>query len=188
VTLLEGVRSRQPGLIEELIPAILTMSDVQRVLQNLLAEEVSIRNIDQIVEALVDAGRGVKDTADLTEMVRQRLSYGICHQLRGANDQLAVLSLDPRIEGQIAENVRRADAGSSLVLDPRVAEQLIRQLVPAVEAMIRQRLSPVLLCSPEVRRHIKTFTRRSVPRLAVLSVNEVPHTVDLRSFSVVKFT
>lgn len=186
VAMLEGVRSRQPGLIEELVPAIMTVSDIQRVLQNLLAEDVSIRNIDQIAEALIDLGRTIKDHADLTEAIRQRLSHGICHNLRGRHEQLSVLSLDPKIEGQIAENVRRVEKGSGLVLEPRLAEQLIRKLIPSVEAMMRESFAPVLLCSPEIRRYLKTFTRRSVPRLSVLSINEVPSTIDLRSFAVVK--
>lgn len=186
VSMLEGVRSRQPGLIEELIPAIMTVSDIQRVLQSLLAEEVSIRNIDQIAEALVDLGRTTKDPAELTEAVRQRLSHGICHALRGQSQQLAVLSLDPKAEGQIAESLRRTEAGSNLMLDPRMAEQLIRKLLPAAETMIRESLAPVLLCRPEIRRHLKTFTRRSIPRLAVLSVNEIPHTIDLASHSIIK--
>jgi flagellar biosynthesis protein FlhA len=186
VALLEGVRSRQPGLIEELIPAVLTVSDVQRVLQHLLAEEVSIRNIDQIADALVDLGRTTKDVAELSEKVRQRLGHGICHTLRGNNDQLSVLSLDPRVEGQITDSVRRSDGTGNFVLDPRLAEQLIRKLLQSAESMMRQRLAPVLLCNPEIRRHIKTFTKRTIPKLSVLSVNEVPHTVDLKSFAVVK--
>jgi flagellar biosynthesis protein FlhA len=186
VTMLEGVRSRQPGMVEELIPAIMSVSDVQRVLQNLLAEDVSIRNIDQIAEQLVDAGRSVKDPAELTEQVRQRLAHSICQNLRGRNSQLSVLSLDPRVEGQITDNIRRADKAANLVLDPRLAEQLIRKLIPLVDSMMRQRLAPVLLCNAEIRRHLKVFTKRSVPRLSVLSVNEIPHTIDLKSFAVVK--
>lgn len=186
VAMLEGVRSRQPGLVEELIPATMTVSDVQRILQNLLAEDVSIRNMDQIMEALVDLGRTIKDHSDLTEMVRQRLCHGICHSLRGNHEYLSVLSLDPKIEGQVTENVRRAEKGSNLVLEPRLAEQLIRKLIPSVEAMMRESLAPVLLCSPEIRRCLKTFTKRSMPRLSVVSISEVPPTIDLRSFSVVK--
>ena len=182
--LLDGVRSRQPGLLEELIPAIMTVSDVQRVLQNLLAEEVSIRNIDLIAEALVDLGRHTKDHAELTELVRQRLSHGICHALRGSRDQLAVLSLNPRVEAQIAEAIRRSDGKGAFVIEPRMAEQLLRNLGPQVEAMMQQSLAPVLLCGPEIRRYLRSFTRRSVPRLSVVSVSEVPPTVDLRSFAV----
>jgi flagellar biosynthesis protein FlhA len=185
VAMLEGVRSRQPGLIEELIPSILTVSDVQKILQNLLSEDVSIRNIDLIAEALVDAGRNTKDHAQLTEHVRQRLSHGICHNLRAGHEELSVLSLNPRVEAQIADNIRRSDGAGAFVIDPRLAEQLMRKLIPMADSMAQQSLAPVLLCGPEIRRHLKTFTRRGIPKLAVLSVNEVPHTVDLKSFAIV---
>lgn len=185
VQFLEGVRTRQPGLVEELVPALMTVSDIQRILQNLLAESVSIRNIDLIAEALVDVARTTKDHAELTELVRQKLSHGICHDLRGANEQLAVLSLNPRVEAQIAESVRRSDGKSGFVIDPRLAEQLMRKLIPMVDAMMQQNLAPVLLCGHEVRRHLRTFTRRAVPRLSIVSVNEIPHTIDLKSFDVV---
>lgn len=184
IGLLEGVRNRQPGLLEELIPAVMTISDVQRVLQNLLAEDVSIRSMDQICEALVDVGRTVKDPTELTEAVRQRIAHAICNGLRGARDDLAVLSLHPRMEAQIAENIRRGEGAGALVIEPRLAERLIRELIPLTDAMLRESLAPVLLCGPEIRRYLKSFTRRSIPRLAIVSVNEVPHTVDLRSFAV----
>lgn len=187
VELLEGVRLRQPGLLEELTPAIMTISDIQRVLQNLLAEDVSIRNLDLICETLADVGRQTKDHAELTELVRQRLAFGICDALRGMKADLAVLSLNPRIEAQIAENIRRADGKGAFVIEPRLAEQLLRNLIPLVESMVQQSCAPVLLCGPEIRRYLRSFTRRSLPRLAILSVNEVPHTVDLRSFAVVSF-
>ena len=183
IPLIEGVRSRQAGLIEELVPSIMTVSDIQRVLQNLLSEEVSIRNIDLICEALVDVGRHTKDPTELTEMVRQRLSHGICHGLRGANEHLSVLSLNPRVEAQIAECIRRSDGANSFAIEPRLAEQLMRKLIPLSESMMKESLAPVLLCGPEIRRHLKVFTRRSIPRLAIVSVNEVPHTVDLTSFA-----
>jgi flagellar biosynthesis protein FlhA len=185
VGFLEGVRVRQPGLIEELVPAILTVSDIQRVLQNLLGEGVSIRNIDLIAEALVDVARHTKDHAEITELVRQRLSHGICHDLRGVHDQLSVLSLNPRVEAQITDALRRSDGKNALVIEPRLAEQLMRKLIPAADSMLQQSFSPVLLCGGEIRRHLRTFTRRSVPRLAIISVNEVPHTIDLKSFDVI---
>jgi flagellar biosynthesis protein FlhA len=119
--------------------------------------------------------------------VRQRLSHGICHGLRAGRDQLSVLSLNPRIEAQLSEYVAGGRAAGGFVIDPRLAEQLIRKLAPLAESMVRESLAPVLLCGPEIRRHLKTFTRRTMPRLAVLSVTEVPHTVDLRSFAVVNF-
>jgi flagellar biosynthesis protein FlhA len=185
VRMLEEVRERQPGLVEEVIPNILTVSDVQRVVQNLISEGVSIVNFDLILEHLADLARTQKDSSELTELVRQRMSYAICHQLRGRHRDLAVLSLDPRVENQIAANVGAAAQGALLV-EPRLAEQLIRELSRKAEVMHREGRSPVLLCGAEVRRAIRAFTKRSIPKLSILSVNEIPVRIDLRSFDVVR--
>ncbi len=185
VAMLEAVRGRQPGLVEELVPAVMAVSDIQRVLQNLLSEAVSIRNIDLVCETLVDVGRQTKGHAELTELVRQRLSHSICNDLRGDKDQLSVLSLNPKVEARIAENIRRSDGTGPFVIEPRLAEQLLRRLMPLVEAMAQQGLPPVLLCGGDIRRHLKTFTQRAAPRLSVISVNEIPNTIDLASFGIV---
>jgi flagellar biosynthesis protein FlhA len=186
VKMLEETRQRQPGLIEELIPNSLTIADVQRVLQNLLGEGVSIANIDLILEHLADLARSQKDPGELTELIRQRLSYSICHQLRGRHQDLAVLSLDPRIENQISSNLGQG-AQNMLPVEPKLAEQLIRKLSALAEDMHREGRSPVLLCGAEIRRHLKAFTKRSVPRLSVLSVNEIPMRINLRSFDIIRF-
>jgi len=185
VRLIEETRARQPGLVEELIPQILGVPDVQRVLQNLLAEGVSVANIDLILEHLADLARAQRDPAELTEQLRQRLSYAICNQLRGDHPDLAVLSLDPRIENQIASGLGAAQQGG-LPIEPGLADRLIRRLSALAEAMHRDGRAPVLLCGAELRRHLKAFTRRSIPRLAVVSVNEIPMRINLTSFDVVK--
>ncbi len=186
VKMLEDTRERQPGLLEELIPNTLSISDVQRVLQNLLGEGVSIANLDLILEHLADLARSQKDPAELTEQIRQRLSYSICHQLRGRHSDLAVLSLDPRIENQISTNLGQGGAAGMLPVEPRLADQLIRKLSASADDMHREGRSPVLLCGAEIRRHLKAFTKRSVPRLSVLSVNEIPMRINLRSFDIIK--
>ncbi|MBB5407668.1 flagellar biosynthesis protein FlhA [Paraburkholderia sp. HC6.4b] len=185
VAMLEGVRSRTPGLVEELVPNVLAVSDVQHVLQNLLTEQVAIRNIGLIVEVLVDAGRHEKDPAALSERVRQRLGHGICQAIQSDHDALAVLTLDPALENAIVQNLQGADGAGAFVLDPRLAESFLARLAAQVDAMMRQNLKPALLCRPEIRRHLKTFTHRVAPRLAVLSMNEVPHSISLRSFAMV---
>jgi flagellar biosynthesis protein FlhA len=184
--LLDGVRSRQPGLVEELLPATLTISDVQRVLQNLVGEGISIANIDLIVEHLADLARTQKDPAELTELIRQRMSYAICNQLRGRHNDLAVLSLDPRVENQIATSVNASGGRSGIAVEPKLAEQIIRKLVPLSEEMFRQGRSPVLLCGGETRRHLRSLTRRSIPKLSILSVSEIPMRISLKSFDVVR--
>lgn len=183
--LLEGVRTRQPGLLEELVPTVLAVSDVQRVLQNLLSEMVSIRHLDLIVEVLADAGRTQKDPTLLTELVRERLGLPICQALRGNQDALAVMTLDPSLESTLTQGVRAQAGAQGMLLEPRLAEQMLKRLLNTAEAMMRSNQTPVLLCSPELRRHLKAFTRRAVPRLAVLSVSEVPLAIDLKSQGVV---
>lgn len=185
VEALEEVRRRQPGLVEELVPNILAVSDVQRILQNLLSEGVPIGTIDLIIEHLVDLARTQKDLQELTELLRQRMSYAICHKLRGHHEDLAVLSLDPRVENQIAAGLGAARPGN-IVVEPRLVEQLLRKLVPMSEEMFRQGRAPVLLCGGELRRHLRSLTRRTLPRLSILSVSEIPTRINLKSFDVVR--
>ena len=183
--LLDRLRDRQPGLVEELVPNIMTVSDVQRILQNLLQERVSIANLDLVVETLVDVGRVERDPAALTERVRQALSTAICNSLRGPNAQLSVLSLDPRLENQIIAGIGSRET-SALGLEPRLAEQLLRKLAPLAEAMLRQGKAPVLLCAGPIRRMLLKLTQRSIPQLAILSVDEIPLRLSLQSFDMVK--
>jgi len=185
VAMLDGVRARQPGLVEELVPAILSMSDVQSVLQGLLDEHVPIRNVDLIVETLADAGRHEKDPSRLCEAVRQKLGHTICRQLVGEKDSLPVLTLDPALESSILQNIQGADGAGGFVIDPRVAEAFLSRLLSYMDGMMRKNLSPVLLCRAEIRRPLRTFTRRTAPRLSVLSMNEVPHTITLSSFATI---
>ena len=185
VELLDQVRSRQPGLIEELVPNVMTPSDVQRVLQGLLQEKVSIANIDLILETLVDVGRQEKDTSMLVEKIRQGLAVSICSALRGHHPDLAVLSLDPRVENRIVSAIGMG--GESLIAtDPRLAEQLLKELAPLVDKMMRQGRQPVLLCAGGVRRSLVRLVRRGIPQLSVISVEEVPLRIELSSFDVVK--
>uniref|UniRef100_UPI003FA1BFA1 flagellar biosynthesis protein FlhA n=1 Tax=Fretibacter rubidus TaxID=570162 RepID=UPI003FA1BFA1 len=187
VKLIEEVRDRQGGLIEELIPNLMTISDIQRVLQNLLSENVSIANIDIIVEHLVDLSRTEKDTTRLTELIRQRLSHSICNNLKDRHADLAVISLDPRVENQIVAAVNMQGGNTeTLAVEPKLAQQLINKLVKTSGEMHRQGRAPVLLCGAEVRRQMRVLTRRALPKLAILSVNEIPVSVSLKSFDIVK--
>ena len=185
VQMLDQVRARQPGLVEDLVPNTLAIPDVQRVLQNLVAEGVSIANPDIIVEHLVDLARFQKDPAELTELLRQRMSYAICHQLRGSNDDLAVLHLDPRIENQMATSIAQG-SNHGLIVEPRTAEALMKNLIALTDRMHREGRAPVLLCGQQLRRHLKGFTQRTLPKLSILSTSEIPSRINLTSFDVVR--
>lgn len=184
--LLEEVRTRQAGLIEELIPTLLSVSDAQRLFQNLLAEGVPISNVDLIAEHLVDLARQEKDIGALTEMIRQRMAYTICNKLKDRNRDLTVLSLDPRIENQVLQAVTASGRPDKLSVDPKLAEHLIRKLSAMADEMVQKGRNPVLLCGPDVRRQLRTLTARAIPRLAILSVNEIPMNIELSSHGIVK--
>jgi flagellar biosynthesis protein FlhA len=189
--LLARVRQTQPALVEELVPTVLSVSDVQRVLQNLLREKVSIRNLEAILETLADAGRRSKDAGELTELVRHRLGHAICQGLLGDATALQVMTLDPTIESQLLQSLQGAQAGERptanpmLVIEPRMAEQVIGRLVHNAERMMKSNLLPVLLCSPELRRHIRALSERVVPHLRVLSMAEVPQNIELKAWGTV---
>jgi flagellar biosynthesis protein FlhA len=186
--LLARVRQAQPSLVEDLIPAVLTLSDVQRVLQNLLREKVSIRNIEAILETLVDAGRHNKDTGHLTEVVRVRLGQAICQALVGEAGALQVLTIDPAIESELLhalQAARAAEGAQPFVLDPKLTEQLMSRLARQSERMMKQNLVPVLLCAPELRRHVRALSERMMPFLRVLSMAEIPKSIELKSWGVV---
>lgn len=183
--LLARVRQSQPTLVEELVPTVLAVTDIQCVLQGLLREKVSIRHIEAILETLADAGRSTKDTGALVERVRQRLAQAICQGLVGEAGALQVLTLDPAIESQLLQSLRGAEPGQPLALDPLVTERVMTRLVQQAERMMKGNLLPVLLCSPELRRHLRALSERVMPHLRVLSMTEVPRSVELKSFGVV---
>jgi flagellar biosynthesis protein FlhA len=169
--------------VDELVPSVLTLSEVQKVLQNLLREKVSIRHLELILEVLVDSGRTVKDAQQLTELVRQRLASSICQPLVSESGYMHVLTFDPAVEQSLAKSLRAANGATGLMLEPRFAEQLLSGALGQVERMMKASLVPVLLCAPELRRHVRTLTERLMPHLRVLSITEVPNNVNLKAFA-----
>ncbi len=184
--LLARVRESQPSLLDELVPKILAYGDVQRVLQCLVKERVPIRNLEVILEVLADCGVRQKEPELLTEQVRERLGSVICQQLADSRGQMQVLTFDSSVEQSFAGALRSVEDKPTLLLEPRFAEQLLRRLSEEVERMTRGNLRPVLLCAPNLRRHVRRFTERLVPQLSVLSLSEIPSHVSLRGFGVVK--
>jgi flagellar biosynthesis protein FlhA len=183
--LLQRIRQQQPGLVEELIPTIMSLGDVQKILQNLLKEKVSIRNMEGIIETLVDVGRNSRDLNYLTELVRQRLGASICQALLNDAPALNVLTLDPMIEQELIKNIRSADMGSTLVVEPKFSEQLLSRIAAQAERMMKANMLPVLLCSPDLRRHLRTLSERVIPHMRILSMAEIPSSVSLKAYGTV---
>jgi len=180
--MLDRLRQRQAGLVDELVPSVLSVSEVQKVLQNLLHEKVPIRNLELVLEVLVDSGRTVKDAAQLTELVRQRLGPSICQPLVHETGFMHVLTFDPAVEQSLSKSVKAGNGAANLVLEPRFAEQVLGALMLQVERMMKSSHVPVLLCAPELRRHVRQLTERLVPHLRVLAITEIPSTVNLKGF------
>lgn len=180
------VKAAQANLFEELVPNVLTLTDIQKVLQRLLAEKVSIRNISLILETLVDQGKRSKDVEELAETVRRSLGRPICESLLGPAGDLKVMTMDPAIEHVLQLGLRSSESGVTLMVDPRTSERLLSELDKMSEKMMLQNLQPVLLCSSSLRRHVKKLLDRVLPHVSVLAMNEVPGSIAISSFGVVK--
>ena len=145
-----------------------------------------MRNLQQIMEVLVDAGKQIKDPDLLTEKVRRKLAPVICQALSNSSGELYVLTLDPTVEHSLAASLQNQNsAQGNLVLEPKFAEQMVQRLAQVVAKMMGENLMPVLLCSPELRRHIRQFTSRILPQLSVLSLAEIPNNINLKSYAMV---
>jgi flagellar biosynthesis protein FlhA len=184
--LIDKFKESNPKVIEELIPDVLSLGKVQKVLQNLLKEQISIRDLRTILEQLADYGPSSKDTDILTEYVRQAMARPITKQFQSADGSLSVVTLDRGVEELIQSSIQRTEVASFLALEPTVAEKLLVKLQEAVEAISPQiETSPVLLASPGIRHHLRKFVERFIPDLAVLSHSEITPSVQIKTLKVV---
>lgn len=172
--LVNRIQKDHGSLIDELIPAVLSYSDVQRVLQGLLKEKVSIQNLDLILETLVDKGKQSKDGIFLTEMVRNRLKTQICQNLTDDDGQLHVITFESRLEQELISGVSQEGENINISMSPHLTESVIRQLSSQSELLMNSRKKPVLLCNPTLRFAFKQMIERVIPQLHVLSISEVP--------------
>ena len=176
------LKAAQPGLVDELIPGILTYADVQKVLQALLRELVSIRQVDAIFEVLVDAGRHSKNADELAERVRERLGPSICQKASNDAGELHVLTLAPDLERAMLQAVRQREAALPLLNEAGQVDGFISNLARQADAMLAKSLMPVLLCPGVLRRQVRGLIQRSLPHVAVIGVNELPANAIVRSF------
>lgn len=181
--MLARLRLAQPGLVEELVPTQLSVGDVQKVLQGLMKEKVPIRNLQAIVETLIDAAKASKDAGVLVEYVRQRLATTICNSLSLDKKTLHVLTLHPEVEGQLLRALSVGEGGRTGAVDPRLTETLLLKLAQQAERMLKNSMTPVVLCPVELRRQVKALSERAIPHLRVLSVAEIPIQFELKAFA-----
>ncbi|MGA9289092.1 MAG: flagellar biosynthesis protein FlhA [Anaerobacillus sp.] len=183
--LLDNVRETSPAVLEELIPNILTIGDVQKVLMRLLKEKVSIRSLDMILESLADNGVRTKDTDVLAEYVRQSLSRQITSQVAVPGEPVKVLTAGARLEKRFAESVQQSDQGSYLALDPETSQTIYQEVLQQVSRLQQSGIQPILLTSPAIRMYLRQFLERYMPELMILSYSELEPDVEVQSVGVI---
>jgi len=169
--LLDNVKQHYPVVVEELVPSLLSVGEIQRVLQNLLRERIPIRNLLIILEALADAARQSKDIDYLGERVRAALARHICAEY-AEDGLLSVITVDPRLEALLTDAVRRGEDAYA-VLDPGTIARIYTSLTEQIQSASGAGIHPIVLCSPSVRLALKRLTERAAPQLVVLSYSEI---------------
>jgi len=183
--LIDNVKEEHPAVVEELVPKILSLGEIQKVLSNLLREQISIRDMVTILETLADYGKITHDTDLLTEYVRQRLSGYITGKYVEDGNRLNVVTLDNSVEEAIMNSITKTETGSYLSLEPSVAQRILNNTLRAVKRLTNAGEQPIVLTAPIVRLYFKRLTEQLTRDLIVLSYNEIDPAVEVKSVEVV---
>ncbi|MGE3310454.1 MAG: flagellar biosynthesis protein FlhA [Limisphaerales bacterium] len=185
--LLDNLKQTHPAVVNELIPGSLSLGQVQRVLQNLLAEGISIRNLSGILERVGDYVAVTKNPDELSEHARRALGAQIARSYQLENGAIRAITLDPKLEQQIAQGVRLSATEVSLVMEPRLARHVVDSLSQRIQQLLSVGQPPVLLCGPQIRLAFRRFFESTFAELAVLSYAEVPARVEVQSAAMIPF-
>jgi flagellar biosynthesis protein FlhA len=175
----------QPKLVEELTPALVSLGIIQKVLQNLIRERVSIRDLQSICETLADHATITKDADILTEYVRQALARTITKPYETGDGKLYVLTLQPELEERISKGIQRTEHGSFLTLEPGFLHRLIQATNNEVKKILNLGYHPVILSTPLVRRHLRKLLERFLPEAAVLAHTELASPLEIKSVGMI---
>jgi flagellar biosynthesis protein FlhA len=183
--LLDNLKQTNPTVITELIPAQLNVGQVQRILQNLLAEGISIRNLAGILEKVSDYAGVTKNPDELSEYARRALGPQIVKPYQAENGSLQAITLDPRLEQQIAQGVRQTPTEISLMMEPKLARHVVDTLSQKVQQLLTAGQPPIIMCAPQIRLAFRRFFETTFADLTVLSYAEVPSRVQIQNAGVV---
>ncbi len=185
-TLLDGVKAEHPALVNELVPELLAVGDVQHVLQHLVRERVSLRDLVTILETLADHARSTRDPEQLGERVRQALGRAICRQYLGPDGRLGVLTLSPQWQQTLNAALQQSEGGSAiLAVDTQTGTRLVQALGREMERVAALGHNPVLLCPARLRAPLRRFTERTLSSLAILAYSEVAPQVEVTTLGVI---
>jgi len=183
--LMDHLKESNPTLVSELIPDLVNIGIIQRVLQNLLREGVPIKNLPVIMECVADFAGTTKNPDDLSEQVRRRLGVYFVSEFESEPGVVKTLTLEPRLEQLLASKVQRTQFEAGIMLDPALAQHLLGELTQRMTAMSDQGLLPVLLTTADLRLAFKRFFEPSLPRLTVLSYQELPPQTEIQNFGII---
>jgi flagellar biosynthesis protein FlhA len=183
--LIDQLKQTQPAAVEELIPSQMKLAEAQRVLQMLLREQVPIRQLGPILETLGDYAPRTKDPILLTEYVRHRLARTICTRYRDKDNRLHVVTLDPALEDRIRAGIEHSERGMFIRMSPQAVETTCRLIATEIEKLVRADHPAVVLVSPQIRAGLKQMTTPHLPRLVVLSFNEITRDTQIESVALV---
>jgi flagellar biosynthesis protein FlhA len=183
--LVNNVKENNPALVEELVPKLLGLGDIQKVLQNLLREGISIRDLVTIFETLADHAAATRDTDILTEYVRQSLKRAISNKYFPLNETTSVVTLDPNLEQEIMGSVKQTEQGAYLTLDPEKTKTIMSSVKTEVGKLEKLGKNPIVITSPIVRMYFKKLTEDYYKDLVVVSYNEIESNVELQSVGMV---
>jgi flagellar biosynthesis protein FlhA len=184
--LLDQLKESNAAVVEEVVPDVLSLGEIQRVLQSLLREGVSIRDLGVIVEAIGDKARLTRDPALLAEYARQALGRSITAPFIGADRKLRAIALDPMVEQEVSESITQTSDGEYLAMEPSRAQALVTALRDRSDGASASGGRPVLLCSARVRRHLRRLCEQTLPNLAVCSYNEIVPGIRVETVGVVE--
>ncbi|WP_066872324.1 flagellar biosynthesis protein FlhA [Clostridium mediterraneense] len=183
--IVDNVREKYSAVVEELIPDLLTIGELQKVLQSLLREKVPIKDMVTIMESLADNSRNTKDTEVLTEYVRFSLSRMICNQIVDEERAVTVITLDNSLEQLIASNTQKSIQGSFPVIDPDTSTKIYNAIKEKIESVYFYNNQAVILVSPNIRASFRRFIEMIFPHVMVVSLNEIPNDVQIKAEGVV---
>ncbi|MBD5529592.1 MAG: flagellar biosynthesis protein FlhA [Lachnospiraceae bacterium] len=183
--LVNNMKETNPSLVEELVPKLLGIGEIQKVLQNLLREGISIRDLLTIMETLADYGATTRDTDVLTEYVRQSLKRAISRRFFPANETSSVVTLDPKIEQEIMGSIKQTETGAYLNLDPARSKAILNSVESEMQKLENLGKSPIIITSPIVRMYFKRLTEDYYKELIVVSYNEIEPDIELQSVGMV---
>ncbi|GGG21920.1 flagellar biosynthesis protein FlhA [Lysinibacillus alkalisoli] len=183
--LIDHLRETHPILVEDLTPTPLSIGEIQKVLERLLRENVSVRNLPIIFETLADYAKLTSDTDVLTEYVRQALARQITTQYVGEQEALKVITVSGKIEKAIADSIQQTEHGNYLAMDPNESQQILEAVASEVERVSFMEQTAIIICSPAIRMYLRQLTERYFPQVPILSYNELDASVEIQSVGVV---